>query len=339
MILAAWSLADPSDARVLTLSPGQTLILGRHPDVAPEETPFQIPWKDRIVSRTHARLTRTADETLRVERHAPHRGRLPNPLTNLAPIGNRRVLDEPLLLRPGDSFCVGKKGHTVVSWLESEEALDALVEAQERAPSPDSGWKEMQTVADPDHSDHLEQLDEYSLRFQLKMLQRQLPEALLLGWNDEVDLMTHAADFLKIALPGQRQVSAGFLALSTSGDSLELLNRDPSPVADFQLDPEWTKVIRGHLTHPSDAFISTSSEAEASEARWTLFTPVTTVEASPEIFRDSQGRQVFLFATAHQSDQPQPAPFLPFLRLIASLVASLLTARNRQRIQDKFSAH
>ena len=49
--------------------------------------------------------------------------------------------------------------------------------------------------------DEVSQLDEYSLRLQLKLLQKDLPEQVLTGWSEDTELFTSASVFLENALP------------------------------------------------------------------------------------------------------------------------------------------
>src|SRR5690606_11946494 len=125
---------------------------------------------------------------------------VPNALhTNVAP-ADRQALADPITLSLGESVVIGARGTTALYWLKSLADLDAAMERHHEEREKEKEAFEDAPLARQDY-DEVEQLDEYSLRLQLKLLQRELPQQVLSGWTDEVDLFTRAAVFLENALP------------------------------------------------------------------------------------------------------------------------------------------
>ncbi len=350
MILVALNQDDKKDLASLEIKEGTPARVGRRPESLEGESValLPLPWNDRLVSRNHFVARREGNDLL-VERLPALTGRSqPNALYSSATTREREVLAEPVRLKAGDSFCIGIQGSTSFFWLESlddlNSALDqmSLLSDQEIAgftPSSDN-------LVD---YDEVEQLDEYSLRLQLKLLQRELPEQVLSGWTDEEDLFSRAALFLENALPGQKGVSAGYVAVAKKIDGLEyeMLNRDPTARANFR--PSRTLLAQMEVTDPSkeDVRVWTSKDDRrvfrvgslGSEIDWVAIIPVASMDGDAEVYRDEVRRPVFQYVAVRQATETAAASFVPFLRLISSLVASLLRAREGQRVHDRLSTY
>ncbi|MEM7601445.1 MAG: adenylate/guanylate cyclase domain-containing protein, partial [Verrucomicrobiota bacterium] len=197
--------------------------------------------------------------------------------------------------------------------------------------------------------DEVEQLDEYSLRLQLKLLQKDLPEQVLTDWNDSQDLFTRASVFLGNALPGQKGVSSVFLSLEKRGDEVtyDLLNPDPLARADFR--PSRTLLHRVELENLDHTKVYVWSlkehqrvfraESLGGQVDWVIIIPVARLDESADIHRDASGRPIFLYLETRQASEAAAASFVPFLRLITSLVASLLSARAEQKLHDQMATY
>jgi len=66
---------------------------------------------------------------------------------------------------------------------------------------------------------------------------------------------------------------------------------------------------------------------------------VALLDENAAVYRDGARRPVFLYVETRNASETAAAAFIPFLRLISSLVASLLAAREEQRIQDRLSTY
>ncbi len=347
MILVAVSLEDRTKTSLVEVE-DRPVMIGRKPEANGGEPAdlLRIHWSDRVISRNHGTAKREGD-TLIVSRLPARPDRSsPNAFYSNDPSGQRKALEEPLRLKAGDSFTIGSHGRTAFFWLKSRDDLDSalFLYGEKRAQQTlKSGVRQIAEY------DAVEQLDEYSLRLQLKLLQRELPEQVLTGWTTESELFTKAAAFLEKALPGQRGVSAAFLALETVGDAVEyeILNPDPRMRADFR--PSRTLLSELTLDHPtaSDIHFWTSQDDETvfaaqslrNQIDWVAVIPISSLEENATIYRDGRGRVVFLYVETRQATSSSAASFIPFLRLIAALVASLISAREKQRAQDQMSAY
>ncbi|MBL9152677.1 MAG: adenylate/guanylate cyclase domain-containing protein [Verrucomicrobiales bacterium] len=350
MILAAVNLDDLTQRVIVDVS-GLPVRVGRQPEREPGESMevMQIPWRDRLISRTHFVATREADRLI-VQRMPALPGRSrPNAFYSNAPIRQRQVLEEPLRLQPGQAFTIGALGTTAFYWLKNRDHVDAAV----------MGYRDILEVEKEGFNserprsqsyDELTQLDEYSLRLQLKLIQRDLPEQVLRGWTNETQLFTRAGAFLETALPGQKGVSAAFLAVESGEESVafHLLNPDPQIRADFRPSRTLLSQLNLDSPNPADIHIWTSEQDENAfrtqsslgrQIDWVAAIPVASMEEGAQIYRDPEGRPVYLYVETRQSFEAAATAFVPFLRLVASLVASLLSAREKQRIQDQMSAY
>ncbi|MCB1233046.1 MAG: adenylate/guanylate cyclase domain-containing protein, partial [Verrucomicrobiae bacterium] len=350
MYLIAVNLDDLTQ-RVATEVDSLPVRIGRRPERIDDEAVemLEIPWSDRLVSRNHCFAIREGDQLI-VQRMPALPGRQrPNAFYSNAPARQRQLLDEPLRLEPGQAFTIGSQGNSAFFWLRDRTDLDhALggyrehleVEKEEFAPARPRST----------HYDEVAQLDEYSLRLQLKLIQRDLPEQVLREWTTDTELFTRAGAFLESALPGQKGVSAAFLAVDEEDDKVtfHLLNPDPQVRADFR--PSRTLLSQLDLENPTaaDIHLWTSAQDEAAfrtqsslgrQIDWVAAIPVASLEEGAQIYHDDEGRPVYLYVETRQSFDAAAAAFVPFLRLVASLVASLLSAREKQRIQDQMSAY
>jgi len=348
MILIAVNHNESDHSVSLEIEDGQAVRIGRKPETFPEEEAevLKIKWSDRLVSRNHCTV-RCEGEALIVERLPALTGRSqPNALyTNVAP-QFREVIKEPFRLNPGDSFAIGMKGTTSLYWLESENDLSSALKIHQEQLHKGQDTFETSPLHNQSY-DEVDQLDEYSLKLQLRLLQQELPEQVLSGWTDAEDLFTRAAVFLEGALPGQKGVTASFIALeSKMGDiEFEILNPDPLARADFK--PSKTLLREIDLENPNhqDIHIWSSKESRETFATeslgdqidWVATIPVSMLEESAEVYTDQSGRPVFLYVVTRQASETAAAAFVPFLRLISSLVASLLSAWEEQRIQNQMA--
>jgi class 3 adenylate cyclase len=353
MYLVAVNLENPKEMAVAQAVAGRPLRIGRKPESLEEEEVdlLRVTWEDRLVSRNHCEAVREGDGAMKVRRLPALTGRgVPNAFhSNVAP-RERLPLGDPLELPLGGSFVFGAGGRTAVYWLRSladlEAELDRHHEEREREKEAYEAAPENATRQD---YDEVEQLDEYSLRLQLKLLQRELPHQVLSGWTDEEDLFTRAAVFLENALPGQKGVTAVFLALERTdeGVAYERLNPDPFARADFR--PSRTLLNRVNAADPNPADIRIwaskdnnrvfSAESLGDKVDWVAVIPVARLDESAAIYRDTQRRPVFLYVETRQASDTAAAAFVPFIRLIGSLVASLLSARADQKMQDQMAAY
>lgn len=345
MILVAIYLDDPTQTVIVEIE-DKVAKIGRSPQVniSKREVALRIPWRDRVVNRNHSTARRDGQQLL-VERCPPLPDRSePNRIYNVAPSQERAVLEDPLTLDFGDSFSIGRNGRTAFYWLESEAQLTEILSKRE----DDLG--EPQSMQPALNYEEIEVLDDYSLRLQLKLLQQELPEKVLAGWTTEQELMTKAADFIKTALPGQRGVSAAFIAVEHDGlaRTFEILNQDPSSRADFRISGTLLNEIELANPKASDSYLWSSTDSEAAElsaettlrrVNWVAILPLASMDEAASLYRDHHGRLVYLYVEARQATSASASTFTPFLRLIVSLVASLLSAREQQRVQDQLSDH
>ena len=349
MFLIAVNVDESSYSVSTKLDDGQAVRVGRKPKGSNEDhnsVLLRITWLDRLVSRNHFSAFRQGDELV-IERLAALPGRnRPNALyTNTVP-QFREKLEEPVRLKPGESLTIGQKGSTAIYWLRAEEELYAELEKYHEHLEKEKETFESSPIRQQDY-DEVEQLDEYSLRLQLKLLQQELPEQVLSGWTDEVDLFTRAAVFLEGSLPGQKGVTAAFIAAERKGDDLdyEILNPDPLARADFRPSRTLLQQLDLKAPNPADIHIWSSrenrkvftAESLGDQVDWVAIIPVSVLDENAAIYKDKQGRPVFLYVVTRQASETAAAAFVPFLRLINSLVASLLSAREEQRIQDQMS--
>ncbi len=353
MYLVAVNLENPKEMAVAQAVAGRPLRIGRQPESFDEESAdlLRVTWDDRLVSRNHCEAVRQEGDILVLRRLPALTGRgTPNPLHANVAAKDRRPLVEPVELRLGESFVFGAGGTTAVYWLKSLRDLDAEIERyHEERDREKEAYEDAPATATRQDYDEVEQLDEYSLRLQLKLLQRELPQQVLSGWTDEEDLFTRAAVFLENALPGQKGVTAVFIAVEKDDDGaeFEILNPDPFARADFR--PSRTLINRVNLANPNPADIRIwaskdnnrvfSAESLGEKIDWVMIIPVARLDESAAIYRDAQRRPVFLYVETRQASDTAAAAFVPFIRLIGSLVASLLSARADQKMQDQMAAY
>ncbi len=351
MVLVAVFLEDPSQWAAVEVPTDAPVKIGRQPEVMEGEVALRIPWRDRVVNRNHSRAW-LEGAVLRVERQKALENRSePNRFYSNLPHSERKALPEPLTLNLGDSFSIGAHGRTAFFWLASEDDLKKVMsELHPFGGLPKERTSQThQSMVPALNYDQVDRLDDYSLRLQLKLLQQELPNKVLSGWTTEEELLTRAADFLKTALPGQRGVSVAFLAVDPSEDMpFEILNQDPSARADFRVSQTLLGQINLQAPSSQDAYLWNASDPDApsvSESSilrqldWVAILPITSLDPDSDVYRDRQGRFVFLYVEVRQANSSSANAFVPFLRLIGSVVSSLISARERQRIQDQLSNH
>lgn len=350
MILVAVNLDDLKERVVLDVG-AQPVKVGRAPEAEEGAAAalMVIPWRDRLISRNHF-VAIPEGERLIVQRvpALPGRSR-PNAFYSNAPLRQRQVLEEPLRLQAGQAFTVGALGTTAFYWLSGRESVEAaLMGYRDILEEEKEGFATERPRSQS--YDELTHLDEYSLRVQLKLIQRDLPEKVLRGWTTDTQLFTRAGAFLEAALPGQKGVSAAFLAVEPGEVTVDfhLLNPDPQVRADFRPSRTLLSQLNLEDPDPSDIHIWTSEQDENAfrtqsslgrQIDWVAAIPVASMEEGAQIYRDAEGRPVYLYVETRQSFEAAATAFVPFLRLIASLVASLLSAREKQRIQDQMSTY
>jgi len=355
MILVAEYLDDPQ-RRVVAEIADRPVRIGRSPTTKSQadetrvvET-LEIPWNDRLINRSHSVARRDGDDLI-VERLPAKEGRHPpNRIYSHAPIARRQVMQDPLRLMPGEAFVIGRLGRTVFQWVNSLEELDAEPAAAGNGFAPIGEGEEAVLISNEDED--FVPLDEYTLRLQLRLLQRELPEQVLSGWTDERDLFIRAAAFMHGALPNQRGVAAAFVAVDVDrgGGEFELLSPDPNTRTDFQPCRRLLKQLELQALNGGEPKIWTPdsnpedfAEAESLQRpiQWIAAVPVCSLDENAAVYHAPDRRPVYLYVEAAQAttaDGKDGRPYLPFMRLVASLVASLLSAREKQRIQDQMSA-
>lgn len=351
MYLVAVNLENPKEMAVAQAVIDRPLRIGRQPEIFEDEAVdlLRVTWNDRRVSRNHCEAVRRDGDVLLLRRLPALTGRnTPNALhTNVAE-SERHALTDPVELRLGESIVFGAGGTTAVYWLKSLGDLEAEIDRyHDERDREKEDYEDAPSGVKQDY-DEVEQLDEYSLRLQLKLLQRELPQQVLSGWTDEEDLFTRAAVFLENALPGQKGVTAVFISVEKGeeGVSFQILNPDPFARADFR--PSRTLINRINLNKPNPADIRIwaskdnnrvfSAESLGDKIDWVMIIPVARLDESAAIYRDAERRPVFLYVETRQASNTAAAAFVPFIRLIGSLVASLLSARADQKMQDQMAA-
>lgn len=350
MHLIVLNLESPSERILVQPVEGRPVRMGRKPESLPEEAVdlIRIAWNDRLVSRNHCEAVRKGDQ-LELNRLPALTGRSkPNALYTLAPQRERETLEEPASLEPGRGVIIGAKGQTAIFWVSSIEDVEALLLQYRDSLEETREPTENDPISNQNYVE-VEQLDEYSLRLQLKLLQKDLPEQVLTNWNDSQDLFTRASVFLENALPGQKGVSSVFLSLEHTEDNLsyQLLNPDPLARADFR--PSRTLLERIDLENLDHTQVYVWSlkehqrvfraESLGGQVDWVIILPVARLDESAEIHKDDAGNPIFLYLETRQASEAAAASFVPFLRLITSLVASLLSARAEQKLQDQMAAY
>ncbi len=355
MILVAEYL-DDRQRRVVAEIIDRPVRIGRSPTTKIHDTEtrvietLEIPWNDRLINRSHSVARRDGDDLI-VERLPAKEGRhAPNRIYSHAPIARRQILNDPLRVKPGEAFVIGRLGRTVFHWVDSIETLDADPANSAEASAEDA--KNDAAILTANGNDDFLPLDEYTLRLQLRLLQRELPEQVLSGWTDERDLFIRAAAFMHGALPNQKGVAAAFVAVDLErGDGeFELLSPDPNTRTDFQPSRRLLAKLELRARNGGDPQIWTPetdpedfAEAESLQRpiEWIAAVPVCSLDENATVYHTADHRPVYLYIEAAQAtsaDGKDGRPYLPFMRLVASLVASLLSAREKQRIQDQMSA-
>lgn len=351
MYLIAVNLENPREMAVAQATAGRPIRIGRKPESLPEEAVdlLRITWDDRRVSRNHCEARLQEDGRISLHRLPALTGRgTPNPLVSNTWQRDRVALPEPLTLGVGDSLILGIEGNTALYYLAAPADLDAEIERYHREKDKEKEIYQDASATQQGY-DEVSQLDEYSLRLQLKLLQKELPQQVLSGWTDEEDLLTRAAVFLENSLPGQKGVTAVFIAVEKTEDGVdyEILNPDPFARANFR--PSRTLINRINLAklNPSDIRIWISkdnnrvfsAQSLGNEIDWVAIIPVARLDESAAIYRDAERRPVFLYVETRQASDAAAAAFIPFIRLVGSLVASLLSARADQKMQDQMAAY
>ncbi len=356
MVLVAVNLKSNSTEQRVAISvpDGGTARIGRSPQAIAGEPAglLAITWSDRLVSRSHCVATRKGD-SLQLERlpALPGRGQ-PNVLYSNTTMPKREALDEPISLAYGDSVVIGAKGRTALYWLREEADLQPLIDqcqAEIRA-EEEAHLQPVQVTKQA--YDEVEQLDEYSLRVQLKLLQRQLPEQVLSGWTNRQELFARAAAFVETGLPGQQEVTAAFIAVDRGPSGqvrFERLSPDAADRANFQPSLRLLDQLNLEEPKPSDVHLWNSKDDQTlfsggslkdKGVDWVAAIPVAPLDDEGEVHLDrDHGRPAYLYVQNRQATENSAAIALPFLRLVTSLIASLLSARDQQRIQDRMSTY
>ncbi|MDF1825262.1 MAG: adenylate/guanylate cyclase domain-containing protein [Verrucomicrobiales bacterium] len=351
MYLVVVNLENPLEKAVIKAVEGRPVRIGRKPESLPEEVIdlIRVTWSDRLVSRNHCEAVSSGNK-LELNRLPALTGRsTPNALYTLAPPRERELIVEPAVIEPGTGLVIGAKGQSAIFWLEDVLDLDAAIIAYHDQLSQERDGYEDNPLLNQNY-DEVEQLDEYALRLQLKLLQKDLPEQVLANWTDSRDLFTRASVFLGNALPGQKGVSSVFLSLEKDKNNevnYELLNPDPLARADFRPSRTLLRHIDLEVLDYSKAYVWSLKEHQrvfraeslGGQVDWVIIIPVARLDESAEIHKDAVGRPIFLYLETRQASEAAAASFVPFLRLITSLVASLLSARAEQKLQDQMATY
>ncbi len=230
MVIVAINTKEPSQSTFIEVDEGQRVRIGRKPDLDSEDTPLKVTWNDRLVSRNHCTAVRDGKNLVIKRLRALEGHSKPNALFSNAIPEERELLPEPINLSPGEAIAIGTQGFTAIHWLEFEEEIEAIAEKCRQALDEEKSTYQSSELGQQDY-DEVAQLDEYSLRLQLKLIQQELPEKVLSGWTNQEDLFTRASDFLEKALPGQKGVTAAFLAIGKSGQQTDFTLLNPDPLA------------------------------------------------------------------------------------------------------------
>jgi class 3 adenylate cyclase len=351
MILAAVFHDDPRQ-RVHAEIADRPVRIGRNPgsDTGDPSLPFPIKWPDRVINRNHSTATRDGDQLVVTCLPAlPGENRsAPNPFYSNTPAENRVRLDSPLRLNPGDSFVIGAQGRTSFFWLHDIGELEQLFPNEHMLAEP--RHRDFERSRDTaDDYDRAAELDEYSMWLQLRLLQKELPEKVLRGWTDEEDLFTRASDFLQSALPGQKAVSAAFIALRKDAPDMpfEVLHTNTSSLANFRPSRTLVRQLLEPGTSRDHANVWSSEERDhtleghsfVGQVDWVVALPLASLERKAPVYHDALGRPVYLYVETRRASDASARAYIPFLRLISSLISSLLSARQQQRVHDQMSAY
>jgi len=350
MFLVAVNLELSGKQAVAPVEMNVPVRIGRNPEALEGENIelLQIPWNDRLISRNHCEAKRTSTG-IQLSRLPALTGRsTPNALYTAQHPINREALCDPVKLQPGDLVFIGAKGETALVCLLAPEDLDGALQKYRDRLEEKKDIFESASLTSQDY-DEVAQLDEYSLRLQLKLLQKDLPEQVLTGWSEDTELFTSASVFLENALPGQRGVSCSFIGLENSEEGVahKILNPDPNARADFR--PSRTLLSRIDLDNPraSDIHIWSmkehkrvfEAESLGEQVDWVIIMPVSRPDDAAQVYRDKDGHPVFAYLETRQATEVAATSFVPFIRLVTSLVASLLSARAEQKMQDQMAAY
>ncbi len=328
------------------------LRIGRKPESLDGESVdlLRVTWDDRLVSRNHCEAVRDEDDHLTIRRlPAPSRTGHAEP-----PPFQRRNERTPSPRRAGRAPPRG-------SFVFGAEATPPCIGS---SPSPTSraSWIAITRSAtarrrptktprqcNPPGYDEVEQLDEYSLRLQLKLLQRSWPQQVLSGWTDEEDLFTRAAVFLEKRPAGTKRRHRRLHRRGKgrpTGSSSRFSIPIPSPAPTFR--PSRT-LLKPHPAHQAQ---SGRHPHLASKDNNRVFSAETSGQdrlghdhpgGPPRRIGRDLPRRAAPPRLPLTRDAPglghRAAAFVPFIRLIGSLVASLLSARADQKMQDQMAAY
>ncbi len=353
MYLVVVNLENSREMAVAHATANKRILIGRKPHIhdANNAETLRITWHDRYVSRNHAEAIRIADDVQLTRLPALTGGNKPNPFHTLAPPVDRQPIEEPLTLKLGEGVAIGTRGQSAIFWIESLGDLTPALNHYKEQAAASTAEQVSPTLSSKlkKHGDGSE-IDEYSLRVQLKLLQRELPQKLLGGWENESDLFTRAGSFLEKALPLQRGVSVAFLAMDQTTPPIryEILNPDPMKRADFAPNTALLERVDYADLDPDSLYLWEAKKSQSGSDRlgsfsekvdWVAVIPVARADSKQAFYRDGEDRPVYLYIETRDSKSVAAASYIPFIRLITTLLATLLSARSEQRMQDQMAAY
>lgn len=254
-------------------------------------------------------------------------------------------------MEPGKLLFLGQKGATAVVLLRSREDLhqvDRQGKARELAPA----WT---LVSETEGREEQDRDLPYELRMQLRTFQQDLPHCLQ-AWAERGDakeevLFQEVCGVVLRAIGGNGGLSAAFIALP-AGSPPRMLHADTGPFSDFRPSrqviaelqaraPGRTVLWKRSAATGEDAF--PGGTRARTHADWVVALRLpggTSSGAAHEKFPLMlHGEQIILYIEARHSRAPSPEPWLPFVRTVGILIASVLEAREQQRIQSQLAAY
>ena len=308
-------------------------------------------WKEAFLSRRHFTLTWQQEHGGWILQRCREEGRLPpNELFHDA--ARTSPVEEPHVMEPGMPLFLGQKGVTAVVLLRSREDL-ARVNRQGKARTQRADWTLVTETEgrEEQHSDL-----PYELRMQLRTFQQDLPNCLQ-AWVERGDATEQAlfqevcGVVLRTIGGGGGGLSAAFLALPA--DALpRVLHTDTGPFSDFRpsrqviaelLDRAPGRTILWKRS-PTWEEVSLGGTMARSHADWVIALRLPSGSSSSSSATEKQplllhGEQIILYMEARHASANAPEPWLPFVRTVGILVASVLEAREQQRIQSQLAAY
>lgn len=323
------------------------LLIGRagHPDA-------RITWKEPYLSGRHFTLTWEQGQW-RVQRCQPEAGKMaPNVLFHDA--ARQHPVAEPHAWGINQPLFLGQGGKTAFVLLAKKPDLDQV------------DWRGRTVVTEEDRNAALHRVAgtndlyadrrdlDYGVKVQLRVFQQELPECLQ-AWADSAEA-TEEALFQKVSTLVGRTLGGGgmavvFLALPEGEKPPRTLHTDTGPFGDFRpsrrLLGELARETAGTplLWKPDRVTqgLTPGASLTTERADWVLALRLPGAAANSSAKEKPplriRGEEIVLYLEARETTGVAPEPWLPFLRTVGVLVASVLEAREQQRIQGQLAAY